>query len=175
LRLFFEILGRRVVMQPLGLETWPISALSVELIGVLGLIAVAEALRRGTPELRLFVLFAGALLVMGLAHPLGVDWPGMAGPVVSGRYFLVPEYAMATLIVWHAAGGNILARRVAATILLTLCVVAIPTHWSYPALQSRGFATEAAAFESSPRGTRMIFPLDPAVPAGVWHMTLVRR
>ncbi|HWH12732.1 MAG TPA: hypothetical protein VG165_16545 [Solirubrobacteraceae bacterium] len=174
-QLFFEILGRRVVMQPLGLESSPLAAVSIELIGLLGAVAAVAALRRGAPELRLFLLFAGALLVMGLVHPLGVDWPGMAGPVVSGRYFLVPEYAMAALIVWHVARANRLARRVAASILVMLFVVAVPSHWSYAPLQNRGFAAEAAAFESSPSGTRMVFPLDPTVPAGVWHMTLVRQ
>jgi hypothetical protein len=172
--LFFEIVGRRVVMEPLGLETASIVPLAVGLVGLLGMLAAADAIRHGTPELRLFLLFAAALVVMALADPSGADWSQMTLPPDDGRYFLVPEYAFAVVVIWQAGRRNVLARRGAIVVLAAVCVVAIPAHWSYKSLADRGFAAQALVFEKAPSGTRMDFPLNPVLPRGVWHMTLVR-
>jgi hypothetical protein len=173
--LLFEIIGRRVVMQPLGLDSSTISTLAVELIGVFGALAFAAAIRRGTAEVRLFLLFACAVLAMALAHPLGVSWGNLAAPINSGRYFLIPEYAIAVVVVWHAFQANVWARGAAVALLIFACAIAVPAHWSYPALANHGFAARAQAFERAPIGVRMVFPLNPAVSGGFWRMTLVRQ
>ena len=175
LLLFLQIIGRRVVLQPLGLEQARLGAGAVELTGVLGLVAFAEAFRGGGYPLRLLLAFAGSLLAMALAHPTGVSWNELAEPVNSGRYFLIPEYAAAAALVWLAANSSRLVRAASVVVVICMIAFAIPAWWSYSPLTNLHFQEQALRFARDRAGTTVIFPLNPINRTPPWTMTLTKQ
>jgi hypothetical protein len=170
--LLLQILSDRVLVSSLFGSALAIGEGAGVLLGGLGLLLGYVAFRRGTIELRLFVAFAAILFAMALAHPQGVAWPELAEPASAGRYFIIPALAVAASVVWAACAASRLLVRSAATCLLILAAaIGVSSQWSYPPYKQTGFQAQAAAFERSPAGTRMIFPLNPQH----WTMTLVKR
>lgn len=175
--LLFQIVGLRVfaagVVGASGASM--VSASVAMLIGMAGALIGVLAMRRGSAELRLIVLFGAAILCMALAHPLDASWPQLVAPpdTDSARYFLIPELAAATLIVWTAAQIRTPSLRLTAIAAVTLaCAYGITTQWRYTPLTTSTFTHEATVFEHAAPGTRMVFPLAPGPP---WTMTLVKR
>ena len=173
--LFLEIVGRRVVLQPLGLEHTQLAPVGIALTGLLGLIAFGEAFRRGNDPLRLLLAFAGALLAMALAHPQGATWAQLAQPLNSGRYFVIPQYAAAAALLWHAANSRRWIRAGTGLALCFVVAVAIPAGWRYAPFQNLHFQSQATRFAHARPGTTMTFPLNPVGRTPRWAMTLVKR
>ena len=175
--LFFEILGRRVILDAFGAGTAaPASTLAV-LFGVLGATLALAAFRNGSPALRLFLAFATAMLALGLADP-SATWSDLAVPGVGGRYFMIPQLATVAIVVHGLASPRQLVRLPALALVVFTCVFTVPTFWSYPPYARLPFAREAAQFNSAPPGTTMTFPLNPVTnpkTAPVWTMTLTKR
>ncbi len=107
--LFFEIVGRRVILDAFGAGTAaPASTLAV-LFGVLGAVLAFAAFRSGSPALRLFLAFATAMLVLSLIDP-SATWSDLAVPGVGGRYFMIPQLATAAIVVRGVASHRQLVR-----------------------------------------------------------------
>jgi hypothetical protein len=170
--LFFQILGSRVFFGSMFGTFSTLSVSTMVLIGILGLLAGVFAAQGGSPELRLMLAFGGAMLAMALAHPLDASWQDLTRYPYGDRYYVVPQFAALAAVVWCAIRSPTLIIRIAAIAVLAACAYTIPSQWRYPPLPTTRFAAQAAAFERSPRGTRMVFPLAPGPP---WTMTLVKH
>lgn len=167
----FQILGLRVIAEPLLGNSVVLSAAAAALLGLLGAVGALIALRRGAAELKLMVAFGGALFVMALAHPWGVDWQALTVYPVGSRYFIIPQLAAAATLVWAIGRTRIPWQALLAGALVYMCLVTIPRDWTYPPFRPTDFAQQASRFERAPPRSHMTFQLEPRG----WSMTLVKH
>jgi hypothetical protein len=178
--LFVQLIGSKLLATPLIGEPAALS-LSSKTDAVLTLLALVAALRlarTAPPELRLTILFAGALLVVALARPLTPSpaWTVLTEPINGNRYFAIPRLAFLACLVWLACRhGRAIVRGGAVTLLLIVAVVAVPGGWVYGAFADTGYAARAATFERAPKGTTVRFPVNPSPENGRWTMVLRKR
>jgi hypothetical protein len=166
-----QILGIRVIAEPLLGNAVVLSATAATLLGILGAVGALTALRRGTAELKLMVAFGGALFVMAVAHPWGVDWQELTVYPTGSRYFIIPQLAAVATLVWAIGATRVPWRLVPAGALVYMCLFTIPRNWTYPPFRPTGFTRQAALFEHAHPGSRVTFQLEPRG----WSMTLVKR
>lgn len=168
---FFQILGARVIAQPVLGNSIVLGELAGALLGILGVLGALIALRRGSAELRLMIAFGGIMFMLALASPLGGGWPELLELMLGGRYFIIPQFAAVAMLVWAIGYSRHSVWLIPlAAVLLYMCVVTIPREWSYPPFKKRDFSRLASQFERERAGTRMTFPVEPG-----WKMTLVKR
>jgi hypothetical protein len=170
-QLFLQIVGGRVTIPALMGGWLSFSEDAALLIGAASVLLGLLAFRRATPELRLFLAFAALLLIMALARPQDATWPELAESS-SGRYFIIPQLAVAVTIAWAAfARTGVWVRALAVAVILLAMFGSVPSEWVYPAYKSTDFTASAKAFERSVPGTRTTFTINPAN----WNMTLLKR
>ena len=169
--LALQILGGRVGLPSIFGNDLSVGDNASLVTGTVMVVLALLAFRRASDQLRLFLAFAGLLFAMALAHPQ-VSWPELTIASSSGRYFIVPGFAVVATLVWAATTlRGKLAGSAAIGALVFIVILTIPMGWSYRPYRNTGFAAQANAFEESPTGTRMTFPLNPRP----WSMTLVKR
>lgn len=172
----FEILGLRVLVEPMFGSLLALSSTSTVILG--GLVAAGALLGfcKAGAELRLAIAFAVALFAMTLIRPYG-SWLELAHPeterfLTGARYFIIPQLVFAATVVWAVSRIQGRPLRIALVALLAgVCLVTIVGEWAYSPLGKNQFARQAAQFERTPAGTRMTFELEPKG----WAMTLVKH
>lgn len=182
---FAAILGRQVFLSSLlGLNTqsWLLQLDDLPLVEVIatvvGLAVLLYALRYGQTELRLFVLFAFAVLALGLVSPLAgppdhPQWEHLCVPGCGNRYYFLPMLAFLASLLWIASRrASPRALRYFAVALLLLLPIGIYQDWRYPPFQDLHFSQYAAQFEQAPAGTKIIIPINPS---SGWSMELTRH
>lgn len=150
-------------------------------IVIVALAVVVAALWRGPLELKLFTLFAAEVMAAALKTPIvsstRPQWPALLA-LLNGRYYMFPMLAFvlcAGWVAWHEPAKWL--RGIAITILCAMPIGVIHNwhDFGHQGLFMRyryAFPAEARSFETAPRGTRMIFPLEPS---DAWFMTLTRH
>lgn len=180
---FISIIGRQVFFSSiLGLN---IQTLLVSLPGgafvdvistVAGIVILLYALRFGPIELRLFILFAYAVLALGLINPLAgtpdhTQWYWLTRPGCGSRYYFLPMIAFLASLFWVAAcKTGAAAMRCVALMCLLLLPVGIYRDWQVPPFEDFRFALFAQKFESVPAGTTVVIPINPG-----WLMGLTKH
>jgi len=180
---FAAILGRQVFLAPLlGLNTqnWLLHLdylSTVELISTaVGLTFLGYVLRHAPAELKLFILFAAAVLALGLLNPLAgtpdhPQWYWLSRPGCGNRYYFLPMLAFLGSLVWLAARkASPGALRCVAIALLLLLPIGIYQDWRYPPFENFQFEKFANRFERVPSGTKFIIPINPG-----WLMELTKH
>jgi hypothetical protein len=177
------ILGRQIFYSSLlGLnaQNWildwyaaPIVELAFTTVGLLVLI---YALRHAPLELKLFILFAAAVLACALANPLAgpsdrPQWYWLNNPGCGNRYYFFPMLAFMASLAWLATNRLSAGIRSCAIALLLVLPVGVCRDWIYPPFMNFGFQQFARAFDNSPSGTRFTFPINPPG----WFMTLTKH
>lgn len=164
-----SLLGVRTLIQLFGhVRSLPIIDFFAMLVG---LAILCYALCRGPAELRLFILFAAAVLVLGLIHPLAttdgdhVQWEQLQIPGCGNRYYFFPMLAFLASLIWMSADSSIhtKAPRYVALALLIFLPSGIFRDWHYRPFEDLHFREIAADFERAPRGTQFVIPLNPGV------------
>jgi len=143
---------------------------------LVGLAILAYALRYGPSELKLFILFALAVLVLGLMHPLAttdgnhVQWEQLQVPGCGNRYYFFPMLAFLASLVWIVAQSPLTTKfpRYAGIGLLLFLPIGIIRDWQYRPFDDLQFPKIAADFQRAPSGTRFVIPLNPGV---TMHLT----
>lgn len=138
----------------------------------------ALALWKGPMELRLFNVFALALLVSALVSPVASvttdQWVVLAHDA-GARYWFFPTLALLADLLWLAGRTRLWrgAPAAAASAVLVLAVaLGVRTSFSYVPITPRpNWAAEVASFQRLPPGRPYTFEI---VPTGV-AMTLVRK
>lgn len=171
-QLFLQILGERVIAEPLFGNATTVSITVGGLLGVFAIVGVWTAIRHGSSELRLMIAFGAAMFLMALARPIGTGWPELLPASADGRYFVIPQFAAIATLVW-ACGHNRHRGWAMFYVILLLytCAISIPNEWKYPPLAQTGFAQQASEFERARPGTKVTFSIEPVG----WSMTLVKR
>ena len=180
---FAAILGRQVFLSSLlGLNTqgWLLQLHRVSAVEVIstaiGLAFLLYVLRYAPIELKLFVLFAAAVLALGLLNPLAgppdhPQWYWLSVPGCGNRYYFLAMLAFLASLLWVASRkASPWALRYFAAVLLLLLPVGIYQDWRYPPLENFRFVEFAQQFENVPVGTKFMIPINPG-----WLMELTKR
>ncbi|HVH50214.1 MAG TPA: hypothetical protein VM781_01000, partial [Candidatus Bathyarchaeia archaeon] len=138
---------------------------------LIGLTVLAYVLRHGPLELKLFLLFAAAVLGLGLLHPLAttdgnhVQWEQLQVPGCGNRYYFFPMLAFLASLVWMASKALFDSKvpRYAAFALLFFLPIGIVRDWHYRPFDDLHFQEIAADFQHAPRGMQFVIPLNPGV------------
>jgi hypothetical protein len=171
-QLFLQILGTRVIAEPIIGNVTAVSITAAGFIGAFGIVGAWTAIRRGSAELRLMIAFGAAVFVMSLLRPIGTGWPGLLLAGADSRYFVIPQFAAIATLVW-ACGYN---RHKSWSLLyvvplLYMCTISIPNEWKYPPFGRTDYAWRVVRFERDRPGTTVVFPIEPVG----WFMTLKKR
>jgi len=146
------------------------------LVTIVGALAFAYALRRGSLALRCFILFALLVLAASLTFPVpapnSYQWDNLLGPGWSLRYWYIPKLALMATLVWLLGRQRPVLIRAMAGILACVMVFGVVKHWRYPPFLDLHFADYARQFEQLPSGASIQIPLNPGV---TWFMTLVKK
>jgi len=174
LPLLLRILSLRIVL-PAELGFWRVhrlyqtslfrSEFFQTAVATAGVLVVLIGLTRGSALLRKFAMFAGALLVCALLRPqtsIGQpQWPLLAEPYPSMRYFIIPILAWCAVLFALVTDRLMPLRGLGLVLLLILAVRAIPSDWREPRLAPTGFVARARTYAQAPAGARIEFPVDP--------------
>jgi hypothetical protein len=183
LHYFAAILGRQVFLPSLlGLNTlgWPsqlTAASTPEAVStVVGLALLLYVLFSAPLELKLFVVFAAAVLALDLVNPLAgppdhPQWYWLCRPGCGNRYYFLPMLAFLASLLWVASRKDSPGTlRYFAVALLLLLPVGIYQDWRITAFQDFRFQEFAKKFERVPSGTQVIIPINPN-----WLMELTKH
>lgn len=152
----------------------PVAALLVA-AAVVGTALLAICFVRSGLEMKLFILFAAAILTASLISPTAYPpppetrWHAIAG-VIGIRYWYFPTLACAWSVLW-AAHSRIQALQALSVLLLVGMCVGVVRDWRQPGLEEFKFAEYAAQFDAARPGTAMTIPLNP----DGWNMQLVKH
>ena len=141
------------------------------LIAVAGIAVLVYALLRARWELKVFLLFANAVLAAALLNPVAPPpkWLALLTPW-STRYWLLPMLAFVAALVWMAGAECPKGARLIAAAALVLMSVGIVRDWQYPPFTDLHFGAYARVFSNLPKGSHLTFPLNPG-----WSMTLIKK
>jgi hypothetical protein len=158
---FFGMTGRDLFARD---AIFPIYAIAL----VVGLAVVSYALFRAPVELRIFIVFCFATLVLALARPLAgpSPYPQWRYLLVLGRadrYFFLPILGFLASLLWIATAASRKWLRYPAMALLLLMSVGIYEDWFYPPFPDLHFHQYAAQFEQAPAGTKISFEIPPGM------------
>ncbi len=173
---FTAILGRQVFASALlGLNTqnWLLhlnDLHSIEVVATaIGLAFLLYALCAGPIELKLFNLFALAVLALGLVTPLAgppdrPQWYWLCTPGCGNRYYFLAMLAFFASLFWVASrAGSASALRSLrgfAVALLLLLPIGIYQDWHYPQFGNLHFDEYAVRFEHVSSGTKIVIPIN---------------
>lgn len=164
-----SLVGLRTFIQFFGhVRSLPIIDFFAMLVG---LAILFYALCRAPMELRLFILFATAVLVLGLIHPLAttdgdhVQWEQLQIPGCGNRYYFFPMLAFLASLIWMSVDRSVPSKvpRYAALVLLIFLPIGIFRDWRYRPFVDLHFKEIAADFQRASRGTQFVIPLNPGV------------
>ena len=180
---FAAILGRQIILSSLlgrNTQDWLMHLRYAHLLEgiatVVGLSVLVYALRYAQMELKLFVLFAYAVLALALLHPLAgapdqPQWELLCLPGCGNRYYFLPMLGFLVSLVWIAGRkASSLALRCIAAALLLMLPIGIYRDWKYPPFIDLHFSKYAAQFEQAPAGTHVVIPINPN-----WNMGLTKH
>ena len=139
------ILGRQVFLSSLlgrNTQDWLLQLRDLHVVEVIatvaGLAVLLYALRYGQTELRLFILFAYAVLALGLMSPLAgppdrPQWDWLCVPGCGERYYFLSMLAFLASLLWMATRrASPRAIRSIALALLLLFPIGVYQDWNYP-------------------------------------------
>jgi hypothetical protein len=183
---FAAIFGRQIFLSSLlgkSSQAWLLELSSLHLVEaiatVVGLAVLLYALRYGPIELKLFILFAYAVLALALLIPLvgtpdHPNWELMCGTAIDGeRYYFLSMLAFLASLVWMATNKtSARALRKFAVAVLLLFPIGIYQDWNLPPFEDLYFYYYANQFERAPAGTKVLIPINPDP---VWSMELTKR
>lgn len=175
---FAAILGRQVFLSSLlGLNTqnWLLQLRDLHTLEVIataiGFGFLLYGICAGPTELKLFILFALAVLALGLVSPLAgppdhPQWYWLCiRPGCGNRYYFLPMLAFLACLLWVASSADsasvLRSLRGFAVVLLLLLPIGICRDWHYPPFVNFDFHEYADRFERVPSGTKVIIPINP--------------
>lgn len=140
-----------------------------------GVIILLFTLKRGPLELKLFILFAAAVLACALLNPLAgpsdhPQWYWLSNPGCGNRYYFLPMLAFLASLFWLARDKASAGFRIVVISLLLLLPAGICRDWQQPQFIDFHFKEFAQAFENKSPGTTFAIPINPG-----WFMVLTKH
>lgn len=144
------------------------------LIVVAGSSIAVYTLMKGPVELKVFVVFAGLVIVSAIRrlHCLpGWDWPSMMTVDYAIRYWFVPRLVVLATLVWMTGRDRPKWARAASAMAILLLTSFAIRHWQYSASSYQDFRRYASDFEHTAKGTQFSIPVNPPG----WRIILVKH
>lgn len=179
---FAAIFGRQIFLSSLlgkSSQAWLLELSSLHLVEaiatVVGLAVLLYALRYGPIELKLFILFAYAVLALALLIPLvgtpdHPNWELMCGTAIDGeRYYFLSMLAFLASLVWMATNKTSARalRKFAVAVLLLFPLGSIRTGIFHPSKISI-FITTPISLSGRPPERRFL-SLSTRIQSGQWN------
>lgn len=152
---------------------------------ILGLAVIAYTLCFAPAKLKIFILFASLVLVMGLSHPLASmeseyqQWELMQIPGVCNRYYFFPMLALLASLVWMLTLDTPRSKsripQYTAAALLSLLLIGICRDYEYRPFKDLQFQKFAREFDGATPGFQLTIPLNPVLQGYDWSMHLTKR
>lgn len=180
--LFFQIIGRHLVIGPLlgvrgfsklesmGLWNW----FTATTLTIVSLVSTTYLLRRVSNELRLVIAFALLITITALAWPAVTleqgQWTAIANNVTAQRYWFVPCFVFYAGLLFVIANVRSKVEKAIAVGLLVISSYGVVVDYKIPPLKDFDFQTHAAEFERAEPGTTVSIPINPD-----WKMQLKKK
>ncbi len=166
-KLFVQILAKQVYLGALlGESALSIHERALILSGValLGTSILLYCLARARWELKLFILFSGAVFAAALINPMVSETvPQWQILILQGgiRYWFFPMLAFVWALIYCVSFISSWFIRVVAAAGLFAMSIGIPNDWRYPAYTDFDFPGHAKGFASAAPGTLVPIPICP--------------
>ena len=180
--LFFQIVGRHIVLGPLvgirgflRLQSWGLwGSISAAIVTIGGMAIAFFLFAKASASVRLIMLYAAMICVTALAWPAVTlepgQWTVIASHPTALRYWFVPGFAFylgliyllfknKTKVAWYLSVG-----------LLLISLYGVIKDFRIDPLKDLDFKTRAVEFENAPSGTVVTIPINPD-----WKMELTKK
>ncbi|HMT09240.1 MAG TPA: hypothetical protein PKA82_14645 [Pyrinomonadaceae bacterium] len=182
LDLFFQIVGRHLVLGPLlgvrgflKFEAWGLwGSFTAIVVAIAGLAYAANLLRRVSNEIRLFFLYAILICITALVWPAVTlepgQWTVIANNATAQRYWFVPCFVFYCGLLFVIFSVRSKVERSLAVGLLLISSYGIISDYKIPPMRDLDFRSHAAEFERAEPGTTVAIPINPD-----WKMELKKK
>ncbi len=183
--LFLRVVGGRIfygataghTLQALELPLWERTLGNdrfIAAVGAAGLVLLALAFWRGTHELRMFLLFGGAIVAAVLVSASAPSdgppqWVVLRNQDVLSTYFIVPILCVYAACVW-TLGRSVVLRLAGVSVLALAAVFAIPRDWRDLPIDDLDYPSSVRAYDEAPPGTSVEVPIPPRP----WQIELLK-
>jgi hypothetical protein len=172
-----KLVALRTVMVPLlggplafWVERLAAPAVAVAILGV-AIALTATALKHGTLEERLLILFGLLALAIALATQR-TEWGLMLRTAAGHRFWFIPMLTWLLILAivafrtrWHLVGP------ICGVLLTISLLVGVPWDWSYPTWPNQHFQRSAAEFQNARPGQAVKFVENPKG----WSFVLIKK
>lgn len=172
--LFAKLLGGQVFLSALIGEKGHAWLISSHVFGYAGIVAFSTVagsliliytLFKAPLDHRLFTIFCGLVFGTALLSPLASrtlpQWEALIPPGNGQRYWFFPMLTFITALAWMAKKAKPKVLRGISMLTFSLMVVGIPLDWYHHPFVDFNFKEYVERFEASPKGTRIIIPINP--------------
>lgn len=185
--LFFEILSKQVLSGLLlGSQGYlwfsqhmDSSAVLFVILACLGLVVMMYQLDTGSWNLRFVVIFGVAIFFATLASPTVAQtgnspWQLLLDSYAGARYWLIPMFAFALVVVVSLHNSNPLWIRLLSSLLLSLSLIGIIFDFKDPPLPDLEYAKYMREYNHAAIGSIVRIPINP-LGSEDWTMRLVKK
>ncbi len=182
LDLFFQIVGRHIVLGPLvgirgfaRLQSWGLwGSISAAIVTVGGLALAFFLFAKASASVRLIMLYAAMICVTALAWPAVTlepgQWTVIANNPTALRYWFVPGFAFSLSLIYLLFNFETRVAKYLSASLLIISLYGVVKDFRIDPLKDLDFKTRAAEFENAPSGTVLSIPINPD-----WKMELTKK
>lgn len=180
--LFFQIVGRHIVLGPLvgirgftRLQSWGLwNSISAGIVSIGALALAFYLFGKASAQIRLIMLYAAMICVTALAWPAVTLEPGQWAVIANNptalRYWFVPGFAFCTCLTYLIFKGESKMSRYVSVGLLFISLYGVVKDFRIDPLNDLDFKSRAAEFENAPSGTVVTIPINPN-----WKMELIKK
>lgn len=182
---FLRVVGGRIfygataghTLQALELPLWERTLGNdrfIAAVGAAGLVLLALAFWRGTHELRMFLLFGGAIVAAVLVSASAPSdgppqWVVLRNQDVLSTYFIVPILCVYAACVWML-GRSVVWRVAGVSVLALAAIFAIPRDWRDLPVDDLDYPSSVRAYDEASPGTSVEVPIPPRP----WQIELLK-
>ena len=180
--LFFQIVGRHIVLGPLvgirgfsRLQSWGLwGSIPAAAATIFGLIVAFYLFAKASVQVRLIMFYAAMICVTGLAWPAVTLEPGQWSVIANNptalRYWFVPGFAFYLSLIYLVFTERTKVTTYVSASLLFVCLYGVVRDFRIDPLKDLEFKARASEFENAPPGTIITIPINPD-----WKMELTKK
>lgn len=180
--LFFQIVGRHIVLGPLvgirgfsRLQSWGLwGSIPAAAATIFGLIVAFYLFAKASVQVRLIMFYAAMICVTALAWPAVTlepeQWSVIANNPTALRYWFVPGFAFYLSLIYLVFTERAKVTTYVSASLLFVCLYGVVRDFRIDPLKDLGFKARASEFENAPPGTVITIPINPD-----WKMELTKK
>lgn len=180
--LFFQIVGRHIVLGPLvgirgfsRLQSWGLwGSIPAAAATILGLSVSFYLFAKASVQVRLIMFYAAMICVTALAWPAVTLEPGQWSVIANNptalRYWFVPGFAFCLSLIYLLFNYETKVAKYISASLLIVSLYGIVKDFRIEPMKDLDFKTHAGEFKNAPPGTVVTIPINPD-----WKMELTKK